>query len=99
VRRDGRDHVVVVLNLTPVPRPGYRVGVPLGVRYRERFSSDAPEFGGSAVETLPWADAEPLPWQGQPHSLRLTLPPLGALVLAPESVAAGAPETLVSGAA
>jgi 1,4-alpha-glucan branching enzyme len=90
LRRDGRDHVVVVLNLTPAPRHGYRVGVPLRARYRERFSSDEPGFGGSAVETLPWADAEDVPWQGQAHSLCLTLPPLGVLVLAPEVEAGGA---------
>jgi 1,4-alpha-glucan branching enzyme len=90
LRRGGRDHVVVVMNLTPVPRPGYRVGVPSRARYRERFSSDDPRFGGSAVETLPWADAEDVPWQGQPHSLALTLPPLGVLVLAPEIEPGGA---------
>ena len=84
------EHVCVVLNLTPVPRHGYRVGVPLAARYRERFSSDDSRFGGSGLETLPWADAEPIPWQGQPHSLCLTLPPLGALVLAPEVDAGGA---------
>jgi 1,4-alpha-glucan branching enzyme len=90
LRWDGRDHVVVVLNLTPAPHLGYRVGVPLRTRYCERFSSDEPRFGGSAVETLRWADAEDLAWQGQPHSLCLTLPPLGVLVLAPEVEAGGA---------
>jgi 1,4-alpha-glucan branching enzyme len=90
LRREGADHVLVVLNLTPEPRHGYRVGVPSAVRYRECFSSDAAAFGGSGVETAAWADAEATPWQGQPCSLRLTLPPLGMLVLAPEEDAGGA---------
>jgi 1,4-alpha-glucan branching enzyme len=88
LRRDGKDHVLVVLGLTPVARYGYRVGVPAAGRYRELLSSDAVEFGGSAVETPAWVDSEPMPWQGHPHSLVLTLPPLGVLVLAPESDAA-----------
>jgi 1,4-alpha-glucan branching enzyme len=84
LRWDGDDHVLVILNLTPVPRTEYRVGVPRAARYHELFSSDDPRFGGSEVETLAHADARRVPWQTQPYSISLTLPPLGALVLAPE---------------
>src|SRR5262249_53286009 len=56
-RRDGDAYVVVVLNLTPVPRPAYRIGIPRAGRHRVVLDSDASEFGGSghlrvsAVET------------------------------------------------
>ncbi len=84
VRRDGDRHVVVVLNMTPVPREDYRVGAPALTTYRELLSSDDPRFGGSEVATSPTATAEPSPFHGFAQSMRLQLPPLGALVLAPE---------------
>jgi 1,4-alpha-glucan branching enzyme len=83
VRRSGDEHALVVLNLTPVPRPGYRVGAPQAGRYIELLSSDAREFGGSEVETRARVDTDAVPAHGRPQSLDLTLPPLGALVLAP----------------
>ena len=81
VRRDGTEHVVVVLNLTPVPRNNYRIGVPAMAEYTERLSSDNPDFGGSAFETKKQMHAEAVPYHGYPQSLSLNLPPLGALVL------------------
>ena len=74
---------VVVLNFTPVPRDGYRIGVPRAGRWRERFSSDDARFGGSDWETIAELDAEPVPMHGHAQSLPLRLPPLGALVLVP----------------
>jgi 1,4-alpha-glucan branching enzyme len=83
VRRDGTDHVLVVLNLTPMPRQGYRIGAPANVEYAEVMSSDDIEFGGSGYGTVKQVRAEPTPYHGYPQSIALNLPPLGALVLAP----------------
>jgi 1,4-alpha-glucan branching enzyme len=83
VRRDGDAHAVVVLNLTPVPRDEYRIGVPRPGRYRERLSSDRSEYGGSGFETVALAFTDSLPYHGLPQSLRLRLPPLGAVILQP----------------
>ncbi len=83
LRRDARAQVAVVLNLTPVPREGYRVGMPLPGRWQLLLSSDDARYGGSGFPTPLESDTEELPCHGQPHSLRLALPPLGALVLAP----------------
>jgi 1,4-alpha-glucan branching enzyme len=83
VRRDEDSEVLVVLNLTPVPRAGYRVGAPRPGRWIRRFSSDDRRFGGSEFETLAEAATEPVPLHGQQQSLQLHLPPLGALVLIP----------------
>jgi len=82
-RRAGAEEVVVVLNLTPTPRPGYRIGAPHAGRWIEVFSSDESRFGGSDVETVREIEAEPVAMHGFPQSLRLELPPLGALVLRP----------------
>jgi 1,4-alpha-glucan branching enzyme len=78
--RDGRGLAVVVVNFTPLPRTGYRVGVPEAGRYVERFNSDAALYGGSDVGNGGGAEATDLPHHGRPFSLDLVLPPLGALV-------------------
>src|SRR5205814_186790 len=83
VRRAGDDHAVVILNLTPVPRERYRVGVPADATYVKLFSSDDTEWGGSGYAAVDSARAEPSPFHGYPQSVELTLPPLGALVFRP----------------
>ncbi|NIM50382.1 MAG: hypothetical protein GTO22_14220, partial [Gemmatimonadales bacterium] len=70
--------------LTPVPRDDYCIGVPSAGRYTVRFSSDGREYGGSEYYVPEAFETEAVRCHGQPQSLRLTLPPLGALVLAPE---------------
>ena len=79
--------VLVVCNFTPVRREGYRVGVPVGGGWRELANSDASEFGGSGAGNGGWVDAEPVGAHERPYSLRLTLPPLGVLLLAPGGTA------------
>ncbi len=83
MRRSGEDLALVVLNLTPAPREGYRIGTPSSGRYDIVFSSDDSEFGGSQFETQQVVDAEAVPFHGYPQSLQLRVPPLGALILAP----------------
>jgi 1,4-alpha-glucan branching enzyme len=82
-RRDGDDYAVVALNLTPVPRDDYRVGVPVAGRFVERLNSDDPRYHGSGHPTFKEVYSDPIPWQGFQQSLRLDLPPLSALVLVP----------------
>jgi len=78
---DPRDFVVMVVNFTPVPRHGYLVGVPEAGCYRELLNSDADRYGGSNVGNGGETWTEPLTAHGHPQALRLTLPPLGCLVL------------------
>ncbi len=75
--------VVVIANFTPMPRMGYRVGLPIPGAYSELLNSDATEYGGSGVGNQGGISAELTPWQGQPCSALLTLPPLGVLYLKP----------------
>jgi 1,4-alpha-glucan branching enzyme len=75
------DAVVVLLNFTPVPRGNYRVGVPAGGFWKELLNTDAGEYGGSGLGNLGGVEAVPIPYHGQPWSLTLTLPPLGALIM------------------
>jgi len=76
---EGAPEVLVVVNLTPVPRHDYAVGVPRAGRWRELLNSDATLYGGSGVGNCGGAHTRPEPAHGAAQSLRLTLPPLGAL--------------------
>src|SRR5581483_5501723 len=78
-----RDVVAVALNFTPVPRHGYRMGVPYGGLWREIFNGDATDFGGTGVGNRGSVSAETVSAHGRPFSLSLTLPPLAAVFLKP----------------
>ncbi|ACL24978.1 1,4-alpha-glucan branching protein GlgB [Chloroflexus aggregans] len=71
--------ILVVLNATPVVREDYRVGVPFGGWWRELLNSDSEYYWGSGQGNAGGVMAEELPSHGRPFSLRLRLPPLGAL--------------------
>jgi 1,4-alpha-glucan branching enzyme len=79
-----QDVLRVVCNFTPVPRIGYRVGVPSGGFWRELLNSDGKEYGGSGVGNMGGTAARQEPVHGRPFSLTLSLPPLGALFFTPE---------------
>jgi 1,4-alpha-glucan branching enzyme len=74
-----------VLNLSPVPRYGYRVGMPLNCGWREVLNTDATHYGGSGVGNLGAVEAEATPWHDQPYSALVTLPPLGAVWFVPDA--------------
>jgi 1,4-alpha-glucan branching enzyme len=80
----GERVVVFVANLSPEPRPGYRLGLPRSGRWREALNTDSTFYGGSDVGNLGAVEAEPIPWHGQPVSAEITLPPLAAVWLVPE---------------
>ena len=83
VRRHEDQFIMVVLNLSPVPRHHYRVGAPASASYRRVLSSDEASYGGSGFETSPTVSADPMPFHGHGQSVSLRLPPLAALLLAP----------------
>ncbi len=82
--REGGPPILVVANFTPVPRQGYRVGIPQGGFWRELLNSDSAIYGGSEMGNGGGLQAEQSPAHGRLWSLSLTLPPLSTLFLAPE---------------
>jgi 1,4-alpha-glucan branching enzyme len=70
-----------VLNLTPVPRTDYRLGLPAGGRWVEALNSDSEHYGGSNLGNLGGVEAVEEPWHGQPYSASLSLPPLAGIIL------------------
>jgi 1,4-alpha-glucan branching enzyme len=81
---DGTNPLAIVLNLTPVPRSHYRLGLPRGGTWREVLNSDAGIYGGSNMGNQGGVQTEEIPSHNQPHSAELTLPPLGVVVFQPE---------------
>jgi 1,4-alpha-glucan branching enzyme len=77
--------VVVVLIMTTVPRVDDRIGLPQAGAYRQLLSRDDSAYGGSGYETSARLVTEPVAWHGHAQSARFRLPPLGALLLAPEA--------------
>jgi 1,4-alpha-glucan branching enzyme len=75
----GRPPILCLFNATPVPRPGYAVGIPERGIYRKIFDSDDERFGGSGYNRQREAQAIAKPLHGQEHSLEFDLPPLGAV--------------------
>jgi len=81
---DGSSQLAVILNLTPVPRPGYRIGLPRGGQWREVLNSDAELYGGSNQGNLGGVKAQNHPCHGQSHSAEFNLPPLSVMVFLAE---------------
>jgi 1,4-alpha-glucan branching enzyme len=79
--RDPGDFVVMLFNFTPVPRDGYRIGVPAPGQYVERLNSDSALFGGSNVGNGGAVSTEPIATHGFDQSLALVVPPLSCLLL------------------
>ncbi|HEV3259063.1 MAG TPA: 1,4-alpha-glucan branching protein GlgB [Gemmataceae bacterium] len=75
------DVVLVLCNFTPVPRHNYTIGVPGGGLWQELLNSDAVHYGGSGQGNFGGKEAEPVACHGRSHCLKLTLPPLGMVVL------------------
>jgi 1,4-alpha-glucan branching enzyme len=80
---DPKKPLVCVCNLSPVPRYGYRVGMPVRGRWREALNTDSTFYGGTGEGNLGEVKAEAVAWHDQPFSAELTLPPLGVVWLVP----------------
>ena len=81
--QDGTPPLACIANLSPVPRPGIRFGLPLAGIWDEVLNTDAEIYGGSGVGNLGSVTAEPIAWHGMAASAEITLPPLATLWFAP----------------
>lgn len=76
-----KETLLIVLNMTPVPRENYIVGLFSEGKWKEIFNSDSKKYGGSHVVNTNELKAKENPYKGKNYSIQLTLPPLGAVVL------------------
>ncbi|MHB1921986.1 MAG: 1,4-alpha-glucan branching protein GlgB [Chitinophagaceae bacterium] len=75
------DFLLIALNMTPVPRPNYKIGLPNSGKWKQILNTDQRKYGGSEFiqNDLLWTKNEPI--HGRDYSLELNLPPLGAVIL------------------
>ncbi|MFN8942253.1 MAG: 1,4-alpha-glucan branching protein GlgB [Acidobacteriota bacterium] len=83
--RDKKEMLVFVCNFTPVARHNYHLGAPLAGRWTEILNTDDPRYGGSGVVQREGVMTEPVESHFHPQRFRLMLPPLGVIVLKPET--------------
>jgi 1,4-alpha-glucan branching enzyme len=76
---DSKDDLIVACNFTPVPRKGYRIGVPNTRQLKELFNSDDARYGGSGMVNGT-ARISKTPWHGFERSIQVDLPPLGVVI-------------------
>lgn len=76
-----KNDIIVICNMTPVPRENYRIGLPVKGKYKLIFNSDEAQYAGSdyAVKKLYTSESEE--WQFRKDSIVLDLPPLSMLAL------------------
>ncbi|WP_337270747.1 1,4-alpha-glucan branching protein GlgB [Oryzifoliimicrobium ureilyticus] len=76
-----RSEIMLILsNMTPVVRSGYRVGVPSEGLWREVINSDAEIYGGGGIR-IGDRHSETVASHGRSHSIMLELPPLATVML------------------
>jgi 1,4-alpha-glucan branching enzyme len=78
---DYRDELVIAINLTPILRSNYRIGLPQSATWETIFSSDEADFYGSGVAIKQSVKADDIAWNGKANSGLIDLPPLGGVVL------------------
>lgn len=84
--------VAVICNFTPVVRTDYRIGLPLGGKWKEVLNSDSEVYGGSGTHRNEVVSTVQETYHGRPHSAVLALPPLGIIVLEYEGPEKTAPK-------
>ncbi len=93
---DAEDGVIVLCNMTPVPRDGYRIGVPPARAWEVLINTDDPVYGGSAYP-LDAGEIEARAWNGREHSMRINLPPLACVMLKASRESSGPDAALPGG--
>jgi 1,4-alpha-glucan branching enzyme len=82
--KDGTRRLAVIMNLTPVLRENYRIGLPVGGFWREAVNTDSGFYGGSNQGNFGGVHAEAWQMHSQPFSAIFTLPPLSIVAFAPQ---------------
>lgn len=76
---DPKNDLIIACNFTPVPREGYRVGVPRNKQFKEILNTDAEKYAGSGMGN---GTVKPTKksWHGYDQSVEITIPPLSMVV-------------------
>lgn len=77
---DGKNNLLFVLNMTPIERPDYYVGVPKKGKYKLKLSSDEARFAGLGHDLPKELKAQEMLCDNKPYAIKFDLPPYGAAV-------------------
>jgi 1,4-alpha-glucan branching enzyme len=84
LRRDAEGNAVAcAVNMSPIPREHYRIGLPSSGAWDEILNTDAEHYGGSGLGNLGRIHADDEGWHGRPFSASITVPPLAACYFKP----------------
>ena len=78
---DETNDLVIAINMTPVPRENYKMGVPRKGKLKEIFNSDLKKYFGSGTYKNKMQSTKANPWQFRDNSVEIDIPPLGAVAL------------------
>jgi 1,4-alpha-glucan branching enzyme len=88
----GEPLFAVVCNFTPVPRSGYRVGLPKAGVWKEVLNTDAGFYGGTGIGNLGAITAEAVPWDHREFSATVESPGLSTVIFKWENPQKAAPD-------
>lgn len=80
------DFLIVVLNMTPVERHDFHIGVPYQGSYTEILNTEMKEFGGTWEKNNVNRTTEAIPFKEYPYRIKTIVPALGALILQPDNI-------------
>ncbi|WP_440895265.1 1,4-alpha-glucan branching protein GlgB [Amphibacillus sp. Q70] len=80
------DFLIVVLNMTPIERHDFCIGVPYKGSYRELLNTEMKEFGGTWEVNNPIRTTEDEPFKALPYQIKTIVPALGALIIRPDQI-------------
>ena len=81
------DDLIIACNMTPVPKESYKLGLPRKGKLKEIFNSDLKKYFGSGGYKNKMKTTKADAWHFRDHSIDITIPPLGMVVLKYEKAA------------
>ncbi|WP_299714756.1 1,4-alpha-glucan branching protein GlgB [uncultured Tenacibaculum sp.] len=78
--KSAEDFLIIVCNMTPIPRENYRIGLPKKGKLVQVFNSDYKKYGGSGISNKKSIKIEQLNWNSREHSCEITVPPLATVI-------------------
>jgi len=78
---ESANDLIIVCNMTPIPRENYRIGLPKTGKLKEAFNSDLKKYNGSGEYVNEALQAEEYPAQHRDQSIEISIPPLGMIAL------------------
>jgi len=84
IRKSSAQHLIFIINYSPVVRDQYRIGINKKINYIEVFNTDDSNYWGSGISNSGVLNSQKKPFHNRDYSLELTLPPLAGVILKPQ---------------